>query len=182
MVQILLCISLNQAKSPIKLKRNCRCWRPKDVKPERVFFSHNLENFPKQDISLNLHISQTVGTLSQAPLMKVQSQCCFSIYLYQFRGFGLLAWGNRNLVLGRTGGGSQLTGKFFHAGRSVFFQMGRMSKFLAGCPPQCGKVYVLFSSPLLDTALSSETCNTCPTDPHHKKITDSMMIHQNQGD
>ena len=78
---------------------------------KRVFFSHNLENLPKQAISPNLHIFLTVGTLSQAPLMIVQSQCCFSMCLYQFRGFGLLARGNRNLVLGRTGRGHDDTKK-----------------------------------------------------------------------
>ena len=45
--------------------------------------------------------------------MIVQSHCCFLICLYQFRGFGLLAKGNKNLVLGGTGkGGVYLLGDF----------------------------------------------------------------------
>ena len=157
---------------------------------KRVFFSHVLENFPKQAISPNLHISLTVGTLSQAPLMIVQSQCCFSICLYWFRSFGLHAWENKNLVLGKTGEGSLLTGKFFHVGGKIFFQMGRMSKFLAGCipsPPQCGKVYqpphfFFHLPPFLIPSYLQKHATHPPLDTHHRKIPDSMMIHQNQGD
>ena len=64
----------------------------------------------------------------------VQSQCCFSICLYQFRGFCLLdgeikIWG----WVGQERGGL-LTGGFFHVGTGIFFQVGGMSNFLAACP------------------------------------------------
>ena len=51
---------------------------------------------------------------------------------------------------------------------------------------KCRKLYqlpFLFSIPLLDTPISSETCNRQSSlNTHHRKITDSMMIYRNQGD
>ena len=46
-----------------------------------------------QELARLKRVSSTrFGEFAQVPLMIVLSQCCFSICLYQSRGFGLLAW------------------------------------------------------------------------------------------
>ena len=51
----------------------------------------------------------------------VNKETMLVLCLYQFRGFGLLAWGNKNLVLARTGGGVYLLGDFSMWGGGDFF-------------------------------------------------------------
>ena len=75
--------------------------------------------------------------------------------LYQFRAFGLLACGNKNLVLAKTGREVYLLGDF-SMGEGVFFPGGENEQIFARLPPQCRKAYQphpSFFIPLLDSPL-----------------------------
>ena len=143
-----------------------------------------------QELARLKRVSSTrFGEFAQVPLMIVLSQCCFSICLYQSRGFGLLAWEIKTWCwVGQETGVYLLVdiscwrGNFLQGGENEHI-FGWLPPSPSPPPPLCGKVY-LFSSPsLLDIHLCSQICNTSPPlfGTHHGKIPDSM-IHQNQGD
>ena len=90
--------------------------------------------------------SWLLGSCPKPPALSIviaQSQCCFSICLYQFRGFGLLAWENKNVVLGGTGErGVYLLGDFPCGKGNFFSRCEEWANFwlLAPIPPVVEKI------------------------------------------
>ena len=95
-----------------------------------------------------------------------------------------LAWENKNLVWGRTGGSSLLTGEFFHVGGKICSPGGENEQIFGWLlpPPSLPIVWkgvsassFLFSSPLLDISPIFRKMQPPSLDTHHRKIPDSMI-------